>query len=517
MRVLFVYPNAQGYPRVPLGLSASMTILEEDDHKIDLFDTTFLLHDCNTEDDEKQKVGLVKPTDTTKYFKKHSKKDIEELFKQKINKFSPDLIAFSILEDNYHYANELMKVIKSIDNIPIMVGGTTPTVAPQILIKNPNIDWLIQGEGELAMREFCRRFEKGQNVENVPNLVFEKDSRIVTNPIGKFVEMEDLPFHNFDRWDEGHLVKSYDGVVHGAGFLEKSRGCMFKCTYCVNVTYQSLLKESGRYIRSKSVNRLINEAKYQIDKYGFEMFFFCDDNFLTMTKGDLNEFSKSWKEKIDKPFWINTTVESCGHEERIKILKQSGCHGIGLGIETGSEILRSVVLHKFATNETIKRIVNMLNEYGYRSTANIILGFPGETIADIRDTVEFVRDLEVEVWNAKFLSPYYATPIHKITESLGYIDVWKNKPGFNGLAKQIGLGRKEGPAINIPTITRSALMDAYQNFSNYVLGNKPFPSIPESSSAKDNLDQGKIFIMKEFYKHNMLPSKLRRDYASLLN
>ena len=80
------------------------------------------------------------------------------------------------------------------------------------------------------------------------------------------------------------------------------------------------------------------------------------------------------------------------------------------------------------------------------------IGITGETIADIRDTVEFVRDLEVEVWNAKFLSPYYATPIHTITASLGYIDVWKNKPGFNGLAKQIGLGRVEGPSIKIPTI-----------------------------------------------------------------
>ena len=59
MKILFVYPNTQGYPRVPLGLNAIMTIMEDENHEVDLFDTTFHMSDCNTEDDEKQKVGLL--------------------------------------------------------------------------------------------------------------------------------------------------------------------------------------------------------------------------------------------------------------------------------------------------------------------------------------------------------------------------------------------------------------------------------------------------------------------------
>tara|TARA_Y100000310_G_C20488160_1_gene717835 strand:- start:207 stop:854 length:648 start_codon:yes stop_codon:yes gene_type:complete len=199
MKVLFIYPNTQGYPRVPLGMNTLMSILEEENHEVDLFDTTFLLHDRNTEDDEKLKVGLVKPTDTTKYFSKHSRKEIDELLRQKINKFSPDLVAFSIMEDNYQYANELMNTIKSIDNIPILVGGTTPTVAPDVLIENPNIDWLICGEAEWSIRDFCKRLENGKNVENVSNLVYKKNSHVVVNPLGRFTDLNEVPFQNFDR------------------------------------------------------------------------------------------------------------------------------------------------------------------------------------------------------------------------------------------------------------------------------------------------------------------------------
>ena len=71
MKVLFIYPNVQGYSRIPLGLCMVMTKLEENGHEVDLFDTTFWMHSGNTEDEEKAAVGLVKPTDTTHFFQKH--------------------------------------------------------------------------------------------------------------------------------------------------------------------------------------------------------------------------------------------------------------------------------------------------------------------------------------------------------------------------------------------------------------------------------------------------------------
>ena len=61
MKILFVYPNTQGYPRVPHGQNIVMVMLEQAGFEIDLFDTTFLFTDRNLVDDEKELVGIVKP------------------------------------------------------------------------------------------------------------------------------------------------------------------------------------------------------------------------------------------------------------------------------------------------------------------------------------------------------------------------------------------------------------------------------------------------------------------------
>jgi len=510
MKVLFIYPNAQGYSRIPLGLCLVMTMLEENGHEVDLFDTTFWMHSGNTEDEEKAAVGLVKPTDTTHFFKKHSKKEIDDLLRNKINDFSPDLVAFSILEDNYEYSDRLMKLIKSIDDIPILIGGTTPTVGPAVVIEHPLVDWVMRGESEQAFSEFCDLYEKGESVESVNGLVYKKeDGSVVMNPIPKFLDLNKIPFPNYSHWAEGHLIKPYDGKLYRSGYIEMSRGCMFICSYCVNVTYQDIMKDSGKFFRGKTVDRMVEEAKYLRDKFDLEMFFFCDDNFLSIPMNKLREFAKKWSDEIGLPFWINTTVESLGKEEKIKILKSTGCAGIGLGIETGSEKLRREVLHKFMSNDKIIKTVHLLNDYNYRSTANILMGFPGEGVQDVYKTIDFVKKLNVPSYNLAFVSPYYATPVHALAKSLGYIEVWKNKPGWNGMAKKIGYGRRSGPPIKIETMTEEEMLHFYTHFVEYVRGEIPLPvGWQEYDEEKDRGE--KLGVMKEYEKVGHLPFKLQR-------
>jgi len=530
MKVLFVYPNTQGYPRVPHGQNILMVMLEHAGHEVDLFDTTFMFTDKNLVDDEKELVGLVKPGSvsfTQKYFKKLSQDEIDEQFREKIRKFSPDLIAFGILEDNYILADHLMAVSKKMGDIPILVGGTTPTVASQVVIHNPNVDWIINGEAENTILEFCNRMSRCEPLEDTPGLVFKNGEKIIANPMSGFTDLDLLPYQEFHHWSDGHLVKGYDGKVMKAGFIEMSRGCMLKCSFCVNITYQGLMKENGHYYRMKSIDNVIKEAKAQIKQNDVEMFFFCDDNFLSVSTSRLEEFSARWAREIDKPFWINTTVESLSTESKIASLKSSGCHGIGIGLETGSEILREVCHHKFTKNKKVRSIFDALNKHNFRTTANIILGFPGETPEDIYQSAKFVREIEADTWNAKFLSPYYATPIYYVSREFGYIDVYSDRPGFDGLAKQIGFGRSAGPPIRtwqekrFPVMTKEEMVETYMNFSKYVLGEIPFPRedylkkcAPETS---ENLSAGKVSVLKEYNRQNLLPKKMVGKYAEVLS
>jgi hypothetical protein len=529
MNILFVYPNTQGYPRVPHGQNIVMVMLEHAGHKIELFDTTFMFTDKNVVDDAKELVGIVKPgtvSVTKKYFKKRTPDEIDDLLRQKVTQFGPDLVAFGILEDNYEYADRLMAVIKAMDNIPILVGGTTPTVAPKILVNNPRIDWIIQGEAEGPMVELCRRMADNHSILDVPGLVYKKDDHIVTNPMSSFTDLDQIPYQEFHHWGDGHLVKGYDGNVLRAGYIEMSRGCMLKCSFCVNITYQDLMKDNGSYYRMKSIDNVINEAKAQCASNDVEMFFFCDDNFLAVSSTRLEKFAHRWSKEVDKPFWINTTVESLGTEEKIKMLRSSGCHGIGIGLETGSQLLREVCHHKFAKNTKIQSIFHALKKYNFRTTANIILGFPGETFEDIYHSAQFVREIEADSWNATFLSPYYATPIYYVARSLGYIDIYDDRPGFNGLAKSIGFRYGDGPSIRtwqetrFPVMSEDEMIDAYTNFSNYVLERLPFPEQGRLNEAdresETSLGPAKRLVLREYHKQHLLPKKMINRYADLL-
>ena len=138
MRILFVYPNAEGYGRVQLGISVIMSVLVEKGHEIELFDSTFILKTENTDNILREQSGLVLPTSTAHLYDCNSQVDVDEMLREKVKSFSPDLVALTVVEENYPLADHFLGVIKALDNkIITIVGGSTPTVAPEVMVENP--------------------------------------------------------------------------------------------------------------------------------------------------------------------------------------------------------------------------------------------------------------------------------------------------------------------------------------------------------------------------------------------
>jgi len=472
MKILFIYPNAEGYGRIPVGISILMTLLLENGHRVELFDTTFMKSE-NIDNIIREKARLVLPVDRSHLNNLYSAEEIDDMLREKVKRFLPDLIAISIVEDNYPYADHLLGIIKSLyKNIPVIAGGNTPTVAPDVVIENPHIDYLIQGEGEECVQEFCDLMEKGRPVEGVRNLWFKKNGEIKNNPLRPFVNMSALPVQNLDVWDKRHFLKPYHGKLFQAGYFELSRGCLHKCSYCINDTCQKLLREAGKFHREKSIHKLIEEIRILKGKHKFEMILFCDDNFLMMSQARMEEFAQSWKSEINLPYWINTTAETI-HKKNLTKLKETGCCGIGIGIESGSEWLRRTVLKRGTTNTSIEKAFRLIHEFEIRTTANNMIGFPGEHEEDIFETIKLNRRIQPKSCDLNFVAPYIGTAIHTVAKRLGYLDMW-NKPGFRGMVKNISTRRE--PLIRHPGISRKKLTRIFYEFMDYVEGRLPIPA-----------------------------------------
>jgi len=473
LKILAIYPNEQGYGRLPLGLALLITILLEKGHEVELFDTTFILRSDNIDNAVREKAKLVIPISKSNLYDFKSHEEIDEIFKSKVASFCPDLVMVSILEENYHYADRLLSLVKEIDSsITVIVGGSTPSIAPQVVMENPNIDYLIQGEGEEALAEFCDCFEKGLSVKNIKNLWVKEDGIIHGNSLRPFVNMDTLPIINFDIWDDRHFFKPYNGRMYRAGYFEMSRGCLNKCSYCINEAYQKIFSEAGSYRRQKSIEKVITEMKLIKRHKNIEMILFCDDNFLMMSEARINQFAKLYREEINLPYWINTIPESIT-SNRLTILKDTGCCGIGLGIETGNEWLRKIVLKRNTTNDTLKRAFDLIHKFGIRTTANNMIGFPGECEADVFETIKLNREIGADSCDLNFVAPYIGTVVHEISTKLGYIDVF-DKPGFKGMAKNVS--SRLGPVIHNPCISKERLVDLYYKFMDYVEGRLNVPT-----------------------------------------
>ena len=472
MRILFLYPNAEGYPRVSLGISILMTIMAEKGHQVELFDTTFILSCRNMDSLRREQSKTVLPTDTSHFYNFLSQAEVDELLRNKVKSFSPDLVAATIVEENYPLADHLMQVVKSVDkNVLTLVGGSTPTIAADVMMENPVIDFLIQGEGEEAMPEFCELMEAGKSIERVQNLWYENGGKIYGNPIRPYVDMDTLPIQNLDFWNPGHFVKPYVGKLYNMGTFELSRGCPFKCTFCINEQYHEVLEEAGGYFRKKSIANGIKEIKTIKEKLGLELIFFADDNFLQMSDSRVAEFTKLWSSEINLPYWINTTVETIS-SQRLEMLKKTGCTGIGLGIESGSEWLRQNVLRKPSTNKRIETALNMIHEFDIRTTANCMIGFPGEYEADIFETIKLFKKLRPKSYGLSFVAPYIGTPIHKLAMQMRSIETL-DIPGFRGMVPEIEFRGRS--TIKNPNITSERLSQIYLDFIDYIEGEKPIP------------------------------------------
>ncbi|MFH0875120.1 MAG: radical SAM protein [archaeon] len=472
MKILFVYPNSEGYGRIPLGPSVILTILKNEGHDIKVFDPTFLKTTKNLDSERREKAGVVIPTDTSYLYDQRSDDQIDDLLRNILKKFEPQLIISSIVEDNYEYADHLFSIAKSVSNVPLLVGGTTPSLVPEIIIENPNIDYIIQGEGEEAIKEFCELMSRRSPFINVRNLWYKDNGQVKHNPIRPFVDMDTLPVQDLSLWNKSHFIKPYNGKVYKAGYYEISRGCPNNCSYCFNALFRKAYSQYPKYFREKSIKNVIKEIRTNKVKYGLEMIFFGDDNFLLMNIERFKDFCNQWNSEIRLPYWINTEPYSIT-KEKLRLLKDTNCAGIGLGIESGSEWMRdNILLRPRISNQRLVDIFSLIHEFDIRTGTNNIIGFPGETEEDFFETVKLNIRIKPRSYAITFLAPYAGTSIHYISRKYNYIDTY-DKPGFIGMAKGISMRAHSG--IRSELMTSERINELHYTFMDYVNGKIPIP------------------------------------------
>ena len=427
MKVLLVYPNLFGMNMLPPAIGILNSCLLREGHQTALFDTT-TYSDWGSIDSDKLKEERLnaRPFDDRLLRQNEKHGSPSEDFTRKVREFSPDLLAFSVTEDMYPNALELLRALDPRDRPRVVAGGVFPTFAPELALRKSEgmIDYLLTGEGETTLPELCRRLESGRDVATIPSICFlKKDGSFQRNPLPMVVDPNEVPLPNYDFFEESRFYRPMQGKVWRMFPVETIRGCPYTCAYC-NSPSQIVIHTDAKqkFFRKTRVQRVREQLVYLRDRYKPDSFYFWADTFLAVTDAEFEEFCDMYSE-FKLPFWIQTRPETVTRH-KFERLKEAGVLRVAFGVEHGNEQFREKVLLRRIDNETVVNNLNILHELGVPFSVNNIMGFPRETRSLAFDTIELNRRIRSDGMNAYSFTPFHGTPLRTMAELLGYV-----KPG----------------------------------------------------------------------------------------
>ena len=408
---------------VPNAISILSAVLKRDGFKnVELFDTTFYEPEGVSMDEERVELANLQPFDFKDRNITPKTSNMYKDFERKVDKFKPDIIFASIVEDTYPIFINFMNTIKN-KKIPCLAGGVFPSSVPERVLKLDFVDYVCRGEGEGALVDLANALEENKDPCKIKNLWVKKNGQIVArNSIRPALDVNTLPTQDLSIFEDISLHRPMMGKIYRMAPVETQRGCPYACKFCNSPEKNELYdaEKAGRFFRKREMKHVYEEIKEIISKHSIEYIMFITDTFLAMSEKEFDEFCEMYSE-FKLPFWMNTRPETVT-ERRAKKLKDVGCERTNIGVEHGNQKFRADVVGRSYKNEMAIKAFDIMYDVGLSTQSNNIVGYPDETRELIFDTIELTRNLKCNDINAFTFTPYHGTALRDICERKNYID-----------------------------------------------------------------------------------------------
>ncbi|MBI3815256.1 MAG: radical SAM protein [Nitrospinae bacterium] len=349
----------------------------------------------------------------------------------KIMKKRWDIIGIGYWTAQAPIAFNLSKFIKENTDALLIHGGVHPTVCPEDAVNY--CDYAVMYEGEETFCEIVKivrdsRFVvRDPELEKIKGIAYKSEirnpkSEITINPPRNYIK--DLDTISFPKWELVGDITMYNSPMHVTGGLRLpligSRGCPYTCTFCSS----PLMWE--RKVRWRKPENIVDEMEEAIKKFNINQFHFWDDN-LMMKKGHIIELCNEIIRRGLKVNWCGLTRAShvTKHKDVLPLMKESGCVGMEIGIESFTEDSTELVRKGEGTGEMAEASME-LERAGIAPLYTHMLFNPGETINGYYQKQVFLN--EVNSKNTAFLAD----------SRLGQASTPHRKTDFEREAKDLG-------------------------------------------------------------------------------
>lgn len=336
----------------------------------------------------------------------------QEQFLQEIANFKPHFVGISVLTSEYHkILDTAVDIIKHYSkDIMVIAGGVHVTTTYEFVIKNENIDYCVIGEGEYVLRDLLL-YLTGKGDLPHEGLVYRSDGEIIVQKRALVKDLKKLPRPAYDLVDYNSYTMSAAREFNPQRppelpyvRLVTTRGCPFGCSFCqVDII-------SGRKVRARDPQDVVEEILFLKEKYGIQSVIFDDDNLLMAPDDYAKKLFSLMIDKNLKIKWIGIAFALfLLDQEMLDLMKASGCVGINVAIESGSErVLKDIIGKPIKNLKVAREKIYKIKERGMYCIANFIIGFPGERWDEIRETIRFA-----ETCGADYVKIFVAVPLYK--------------------------------------------------------------------------------------------------------
>ncbi len=347
---------------------------------------------------------------------------VEQVMKR-IRKISPDIVAFSCqFSVQYNPTRDLITAIKEWNSgILTIIGGTHSSAQPEDVLRQTTVDYVVLGEGEETIVELLDKLNHSKSLLDIDGLAWRENKSIRVNEKKRFIcELDKIP------WPARNLfnVTGYFNTTRGWGkeqgyrrlSMITSRGCPYGCSFC------GIHLNTGKKFRMRSAKNVLAEIEFLVSEYDVQEIMFEDDN-ISLNKKRFIEILQGIKDRFPGLRWSATSGMALWtlDEEILRLMKESGCLKVYLGLESGNErVLKDVISKHLTSLEEVRNGVDRIKRVGLPTVGFWVLGNPGETRKEMWDTLDFARTLQLDYNQVLIALPYKGTKLYDLCKTNNY-------------------------------------------------------------------------------------------------
>ncbi len=340
--------------------------------------------------------------------------------------YRPDIVGISAVTSAYKAGlAAAARARVALPGVRVAVGGPHASALPREVLAEPAADYVVGGEAERSFPALCRLLAAGEpaptSLRSIAGIAFREQGAPVVNdapaPLRE-AELDALPFPAFHRMD----LQAYFTGTQTHGMFRRgrrvlpimtSRGCPSGCTYCCRVM--------GRRLRTRSPDSVLAEVRELVDRYAIDEINVEDDNFTQDRPRSLEilerlaDFTPPLHLKL-----ANGVRADRVDTELLQAMRRARVYSLSFGIESGCpRTLRR--MRKGLELGRARESVLLARSLGFLVGANCIIGYPGETLEDIEESLRFFLDLPLDSMAIVNLVPFPGTEVRAECEARGYL------------------------------------------------------------------------------------------------